>query len=86
MSFFSRIAKHSTHHPNKLVQKHDAFLISKSLKKKVKCVKSTLKNTNKYYSEKIKSNNLHSMLRDGFPFFSKYVIREEEKKEVDEPC
>jgi len=54
MSFLKR-AKKPTSHPNKLVQKHESLLVDKYLKRNVKNIKSTLKNTNKYYSEKIRS-------------------------------
>ena len=62
MSFFKRVSKHSAH-PNKHVQRHEAYLINKSLKKKVKRVKSTLQNTNKFYSEKIRSKKISLLFK-----------------------
>ena len=53
MKLFNNAYKHSLH-PNKLVQKHENTIIDKYLKRKVKSAKSTLKNTNKFYSEKIR--------------------------------
>ena len=42
-------------HPNKLVQQHDEYLIDKSLVNRVKSAKPTIKNSNTFFENRLKS-------------------------------
>lgn len=42
-------------HPNKLVQQHDEYLVDKSLVNRVKSAKATIKNSNTFFENRLKS-------------------------------
>ena len=44
-------------HPNKLVQQHDEYLIDKNLVNRVKSAKTTIKNSNNFFENRLKSSN-----------------------------
>lgn len=48
--------KPKTLHPNKLVQQHDEYLIDKSLVNRVKSAKTTIKNSNNFFENRLKSS------------------------------
>ena len=47
------LTKNKIVHPNKLVTKHEEFIINKGLATRVKRVKSTIPNINKSYEKKL---------------------------------